>query len=68
MNDYTAETTDQTEVVVKIFCVQQRTWDLGQEKICCTIADVNMLSDVTFTRRGGRGDNKKLYMSFIISV
>lgn len=65
MNDFTAETTDQTEVVVTIFYIQQRTWDLVQEKIYCTIADVNMLSDVTLI---GRGDNKILYLSFIISA
>jgi hypothetical protein len=65
VNDFTAETTDQTEVVVTIFYIQQRTWDLVQEKIYCTIADVNMLSDVTLI---GRGDNKILYLSFIISA
>ena len=65
MNDCAAETTHQTEVVVNFFYVQQRTWDLGQEKIYCTIADVNMLSDVTLIRRG---DNKKFHVSFIISV
>ena len=65
VNDCTVKTTDQTEVVVTVLYIQQRTWGLGQEEMYCTTAYLNMLSYVTLIRRG---DNKRHYVSFIISV